>query len=208
MYCWCCTWKCQSTRILPRTSPGQLYAILPVWPAITYSTQTLVRTAKNTRNKNDSQNQHCSMFNLTKSWLMWNAVQFKTGVTGVKIRMRTLSISKLVLGFLLAAMLDFYITGYYIFLCWSTSFCSKFVCWPKTIWPFVYFTIVGWKILLSSNEDTFHTCGLRRDKIMQSRWNSYKWMDTIVDQSNCDGQALCWRQRYCAWLIPWKLELV
>ena len=88
-----------------------------------------------------------STVEFTKSWLMWNAVQFKTGVTGVKIRIRTLSISKLVLCFLLAAMLDFYITGYYIFLCWSASFCSKFVCWPKTIWPFVYFTIVGVKNL-------------------------------------------------------------
>ena len=122
MYCWCCTWKCQSTRILPRTSPGQLYAILPVWPAITYSTQTLVRTAKNTRNKNDSQNQHCSMFNLTKSWLMWNAVQFKTGVTGVKIR--TLSISKLVLGSLLAAILNFYIIN--CLLVWDCGFFKYF----------------------------------------------------------------------------------
>ena len=30
-------------------------------------------------------------------------------------------------------------------------------------------------------------------------------VDTIIDQSNCDGQTLCWRQSYYAWLIPWNL---
>ena len=104
-----------------------------------------------------------STVEFTKSWLMWNAVQFKTGVTGVKIR--TLSISKLVLGSLLAAILNFYILynqlssglGLWLFqisLCWSASFSSKFMCWPngqkKLAYSGVKNTIVRWKILLSN----------------------------------------------------------